>query len=223
MVMHSTERLTSASFAFAIDGRPATFDAVLPGWDERDRLGVVARQPCGAVGASLLVLAAVTAFYDGWRRRAADFFAYPDFYVFHVGARLGNHGMLDVWPDHKEVVVPRGGEDLLRSINDRAITRLLVPDAPPAAPRFERQTLASASIRSALAYAPSGRVANADIEVAGDGATEDYVAAVLDRSGPLDDATLATLRAGRAALLRDGRPVEAYRRLTLDEALALLG
>jgi hypothetical protein len=221
--MHSTERLTSGSFAFAIGGRPATFDDVLPEWDERDRLGVVARQPCGAVGASLLILAAVTAFYDDWRRRAADFFAYPDFFIFHVGERMGSHGMLDIWPDHKEVVVPRGGEDLLRAINDRAVTRLLVVDGPPSASRFERQTLASVKIRSALAYAASGRVADADIEVGGDAATEDYVAAVLDQSGPLDAAALMRMRAERATLVRDGRPVETYRRVTPDEALARLG
>jgi hypothetical protein len=223
MVMHSTERLTSGSFAFVVGGRPATFDDVLPGWDERDRLGVMARQPCGAVGASLLILAAVTAFYDGWRRRAADFFAYPDFFVFHVGERMGSHGMFDIWPDHKEVVVPRGGEELLRAINDRAVTRLLVADGGPSAPRFERQTLASVKVRSALAYAASGRVADADVEIGGDLATEDYVAAVLDQSGPLDAAALARMRVDRAALFRDGRPVETFRRLTLDAALALLG
>jgi hypothetical protein len=221
--MHSTERLTSASFSFAVGGRPATFEDVLPGWDERDRLGVIARQPCGAVGASTLILAAVTAFYDGLRRRATDFFAYPDFYVFHIGRRMGDHAMFDIWPDHKEVIVADGGEGLLRAINDRAVTRLLVADAPARDVGFERQTLASARIRTALAYAPTGRATGADIAVTGDDATEAYVEAVLERSGALDATALAALRSGRAALIRDGRPVETYRRLTPDEALARLG
>jgi hypothetical protein len=157
--MHTADELTSESFALTVKGRPARLTDILPGFDERDRLGVVVRRPCGAVGASALVLACVTAFYDAQRARSDSFFIYPDYFFFHVGGRLGDHGMLDVWPDHKEVVVPEDPEAILRAVNDRAVTRLLIEDREPEQPEFEPQTLASAESRivSALAYSADGR------------------------------------------------------------------
>src|SRR5687768_8844861 len=126
--MHSTRDLTSASFNVTIAGRPTSLAALLPDFSEHDRLGVVVRQPGGALGASTLILAAITAFYDRQRARSHDFFIYPDYFVFHVGQPHGDHAMLDIWPGHKEVVTPDNPEQLLRAINDRAITCLLVQD-----------------------------------------------------------------------------------------------
>ena len=68
-------------------------------------LGLVMRRPCGALGASALLTAAITAFYDVQRARSERFFVYPDYFLFHVGGPLGEHGRLDVWPRRKEVVV----------------------------------------------------------------------------------------------------------------------
>src|ERR1700759_3352939 len=132
----------------------------MPGFEDRDRLGIVVRRPCGAVGASALVMAAVTAFYDVQRERSADFFIYPDYFVFHVGRKLGSHNRLDIWPPHKEVVVADEPEELLRAINDRGVTRLLVEDGAPGDGGIARETLASAHarLRTAIAYAGTGRV-----------------------------------------------------------------
>jgi hypothetical protein len=231
-------------FEIRLGGREATFEDVFPGFDRHDRLGVVVRDPCGAVGASALLTAAVTAFYDAQRRRSDDFFVYPDYYLFHVGRPLGDHSMLDVWPSHKEVVVAGEAEELLRAINDRAVTRLLVPDRDPSASPFERETLASARdrIRTCLAYSAHGRVADADVEVASNEVSERYVRAVLDPEGLLAEAEPGSqyaasvadragevsrevrerIRTARAALVEEGVPVETYRRITLDEALARL-
>ncbi len=215
--MHSSTELDRNSFVVEVDGARARFDDLFPDFTAQDRLGVVVRQPCGAVGASCLLLAAVTAFYDIQRARGADFFIYPDYFLFEVGGRLGDHSMLDVWPDHKEVVVADRPEEILRAINDRAITRLVVEDGDPAETAFERESLASARdrITSALAYSPGGRVTDADVRVTGNEVTESYVNQVLD-SAP-------AVQAQRAALREDGRPLETYRRLTLEQALALLG
>jgi hypothetical protein len=222
--MHTTQDLSSAAFGIRLDGRPATLQEVFPGFADRDRLGVVVRRSCGATGASTLILAAVTAFYDIQRSRADDFFIYPDYFLFHVGARLGDHNMLDVWPSHKEVVVADSPEELLRAINDRGVTRLLVEDRVPGGPAFERESLASARSRvvTALAYAAAGRVADADLRVAGNSVTESYVEAVLEQStmNPVPDRE--AVAAARRALHEDGVPVETYRRLSLDEALARL-
>lgn len=221
--MHSAAELTSGMFGYRVAGRAAGLGEVLPGFGARDRLGIVSRSPGGALGASALILAAVTAFYDRQRARGGDFFCYPDYFLFHVGGAVGPYGMLDIWPDHKEVALPAGDpEALLRAINDRAITHLLVEDGEPGSPDFGRATLGSVGLRAALAYGPDGRARGGDLAVTGNAAGERYAAAVIDRLGPLGEAARATLRARRSALARDGVPVEHYRRLAVGEALALL-
>ena len=214
--MHSSRELTSSSFEISVDGTPARLEDVFEGFGEHDRLGVVMSRPCGAVGASALITATVTAFYDVQRSRGPDFFIYPDYFLFHVGRPLGDHGMLDVWPRHKEVVVPEEPERILEAINDRAITRLVVEDGEPGEPAFEREALASARARivTCLAYSPAGRVENPDVRIAANGVTEGYVEQILGSEG-------GRLLA-RQDLLEGGVPVETYRRIDLDEALARL-
>jgi hypothetical protein len=220
--VHSTEDLTSASFTITVDDQDATFVDLFPGFDESDRLGVIVRQPCGGLGASTLILATVTAFYDVQRERSDDFFIYPDYFLFHVDRPLGDHNMLDIWPGHKEVVVATDPEEVLRAINDRAITRLLVEDVEPGAPSFERETLASANILTAFAYSSQGRVDDADVSVSGNAATESYASAVLDQSQEIDSAIRDGIRSGRRNLLENGTPIETYRRIGVDEALSKL-
>lgn len=223
--MHSSKQLSSDSFAFTLDGRPARLDDVLPGFHGQDRLGIVVRRPCGALGASTLLLAAVTGFFDARRARGGDFFVYPDFFLFHVGERHGDFKMLDVWPAHKEVVVPDDAELLLQAINDRGITRLLVPGGEPGPVELARHTRESAEgrIASALAYAPDGRAAAADVTVRGNAVTESYVRAAVDQSTMIPDAARAEVRAARDALMTPDGPEERYRRIALADALALLG
>ncbi|MCC6704888.1 MAG: hypothetical protein IT334_08405 [Thermomicrobiales bacterium] len=220
--MHSSEELTSDSFTVRIDGHQVTIPELFDGFDARDRLGVVVHEPGGAVGASVLILAAITAFYDLQRAHGDDFFVYPDYYVFHIGQQHGNHAMLDIWPGHKEVVVANEPEAVLRAINDRAITHLLVPDGQPGTPKFGRATLASGCLRSAFAYAPNGRAEDADVTAAGNTATEAYVSAVIEKSAQIDPENKARLLEGREQVMETGRPIEHYRRVSLDTARALL-
>lgn len=243
--MHTSTELRRDAFAIELAGRPASIEDVLLGFGPQDRLGIVVRQPFGALGASCLLLAAVTAFYDAQRAGGEEFFIYPDYFLLHVGRPLGDHSMLDIWPSHKEVVVADEAEAILEAINDRAITWLLVPDGELGSPALAREALASARSRiaGAFAYSPGGRVRDGDVRIAGNQVTEGYVRAALDPSGLLgtlgeaadpyaaavarraeevEPATRQQLRAARELLLEDGRPVESYRRLTLEEALALL-
>jgi hypothetical protein len=247
--MHSAEELRSSSFGIALDGREVALTELFDGFGEHDRLGVVVRRPFGAVGASALITATVTAFYDIQRSRGPDFFIYPDYFLFHVGRPLGDHSMLDMWPSHKEVVVEDEPERILEAINDRAITRLAVEDGEPGdAPALERETLASARARIAtcLAYSPSGRVRAGDVRIVSNPVTEGYVAAVLEpevqlpelragdepsrayaaaiaaRTGEVDPAIRSEIKQERGRLVEDGVPVETYRRIELDEALVLL-
>ena len=221
--MHTAKELSSSAFGIEVDGRAASLHDVLPGFSDRDRVGVVVRGPCGATGASTLILAAITAFYDHQRERWGPdgFFIYPDYFAFHVGRSWGDHGMLDIWPSHKEVVVGDEPEELLRAINDRAVTRLVVEDRAPRPLSFKRESLASARdrIATAVAYSAAGRVPEADVKLKGNRVTESYVAAVLQRSHPRGQDELT---AARARLREDGEVVETYRRLSLDDALARL-
>jgi hypothetical protein len=292
--MHSSRELSSSSFEVRVDGRPTRLEDLFEGFGEQDRLGVVMSSPCGAVGASALITATITAFYDFHRARGDEFFVYPDYYLFHVGRPLGDHARLDVWPRRKEVVVGEDPQAILEAIDDRGITRLVVEDGRPAEADLDGEAVASARgrIRTCLAYSPAGRVEDADVEIASNPVTEGYVEAILDpetriarlradlreaeadateasapqaepapanapradaaaASAPQPDAAAASasqadaLRAriasiesrlgevdrearlrilrARRELVREGRPVETYRRIALEEALGLLG
>jgi hypothetical protein len=245
--MHSSREVRISSFEVRVDGRPAGIPDLFEGFGEQDRLGVVMRSPCGAVGASALITATITAFYDLHRARGDDFFVYPDYYLFHVGRPLGDHARLDVWPRRKEVVARDDSQAILEAIDDRAITRLVTEDGAPAEAELDDEVVASARgrIRTCLAYSPAGRVADADVEIAANPVTEGYVEAILDpesrierlraegntariasiesRLGEVDRNVRMRILRERSELLRDGVPVETYRRIGLDEALGLLG
>jgi hypothetical protein len=180
--MHSSRELRSSSFEVRVDGRPARLEDVFEGFGEHDRLGVVMSRPCGAVGASALITATITAFYDLHRARGPEFFVYPDYYLFHVGRPLGDHARLDVWPRRKEVVVGEEPQAILEAIDDRGITRLVVEDGEVAESELDDEVVASARgrIKTCLAYSPAGRVADADVEIASNPVTEGYVEAILD-------------------------------------------
>jgi hypothetical protein len=222
--VHSSRELSSASFAITIDGAPGAVADLLPGFRDSDRLGIVVRRPCGVVGASALLLAAVTAFYDAQRARGDDFFIYPDYFVFHVGRKLGRHNRLDIWPPHKEVVVADEPEEVLRAINDRGVTRLVVEDGAPGEGAFARETLASARARivTAIAYAATGRTRDADVAIASNDVAETYVAGVVEQSRDVPAGERDRITAARRHLVEDGRPVETYRRIALEEGLGLL-
>ena len=243
--MHTSTELRSDSFSIELDGRPATIADVLTDAGANGRLGIVVREPCGAVGASLLLLAAITAFYDAQRARSERFYIYPDYFLFHVGRPQGDHSMLDVLPSHKEVVVPDDPEAILEAINDRAITWLVVPESRAGgAPRVsarrsrapatgswrfqlfaDRPLSGRATSGSRATRSPSPTRAPCSIQRAWSrrAATADpYAAEVARRTGEVASEARAQLHADRDRLRENGRPVESYRRLTLDRALASL-
>jgi hypothetical protein len=211
-------------FGIEVAGRRARLEDLLEGFEEQDRLGLVMSRPCGAVGASALITATITAFYDIQRSRGPDFFVYPDYYLFHVGRPLGDHGQLDVWPRRKEVVVESEPEQILEAIDDRAITRLVVEDGEPGEAPLDKEALASARARivTCLAYSASGRVDAEDVRIASNPVTEGYVKDVLECSTEVAADARSEIELARRELSEDGVPVETYRRIDLDEALALI-
>lgn len=177
--MHTASELHQSAFSVRIGGRAASRDDLFPAWNARDRLGVVITEPFGAIGATHLTQLAITAFYDVRperrhgtpdRAEAEQLHAvYPDFYFFHVGGRHGDHTMLDIWPVRKEVFVPAHPRAVLAAINDRAITRLAVPDVPsvPVEHEFKEPAAARDTIHDVFVYSPSGRVHGPEIEITG--------------------------------------------------------
>ena len=246
--MHSSRELRSESFEIRVEDRRVRLEELFEGFGEHDRLGVVVREGCGAVGASVLITATTTAFYSIQRIRDRDFFIYPEYYLFHVGSPRGDHARLDIFPRRKELVVPDEDEAILEAINDRAITRLVVEDGGRGGAELDPTEVASARarIRTCLAYSPSGRVADGDVRITGNPVTEGYVEAILDpesrmaelregsdgdrarveaiaaRAGEVEPRQRRRLLESRQVLMDDGRPVETYRLIGLDEALASL-
>jgi len=148
------------------------------------------------------------------------------------------HGALGA--SHKEVLVEAHGDRLLEAVNDRAITRLVVPEDLDVGRPEQREGLASyaARLRCAFLYSKSGRVTDANIAIRGDDATARYVANALNPSsraaelGPghiasvieahLDEVSQETrdrLRRERRVLVVGGRVCETYRRITPECAL----
>jgi hypothetical protein len=244
--MHSARELSSSAFEIRVAGRESRLVDLFDGFGEHDRLGVLVGRPGGALGASALITAAITAFYDHQRARGPDFFIYPDYYVFHVGQPFGDHSRLDIWPAHKEVVVSARPAEVLCAVNDRAITRLVVEDGEPQFGELGAEELASARarVKTCLAYSASGRVADADIRIAANAVVEGYVATTLDperraadlrargadsradevaaHADEIPPERRREIKLAREELLEDGVPVETYRRIELDDALALL-
>jgi len=166
--MHTTKELDSTSFEYQVNGDVVPRDTVMPSVTSNDRVGVVMGTGAGGLGAGNFILSCVTAFYDYLREtREEDFFEYPDYYTFQTTSEPADYRMLDVYPDHKNVTVESDVERLLRAINDRAITTLLVPDVPPTSPDVENITLQSAHRRidHCYVYAPDGRPSNGEFSV----------------------------------------------------------
>ena len=169
--MHTAEQLHAGQFAVALDGRPASLSALLPDWTVHDRFGIVVHEPFGALGASLLIQAATTAFYDARpERRTNGSPQYPEIYLFHVGGPHGDHRAFDFWPPRKEVFLAADPAAVLAALNDRAISRLAVPDGPAGNPRVAEywadRTAFEERLVTAVAYAaPGATVDGADLRV----------------------------------------------------------
>ncbi|QHS18061.1 hypothetical protein GWK26_13365 [haloarchaeon 3A1-DGR] len=166
--MHTTKELDGTSFEYRVDGDVVPGETVMPSVTSDDRVGVVMGTGVEGLGAGTFILSCVTAFYDHLRAtRDEDFFEYPDYYTFQTASDPADYRMFDIYPDHKNVTVEPDAEQLLRSINDRAITTLLVPDVSPTSPDVDNVTLRSAHRRMdhCYVYAGDGRPSNVEFSI----------------------------------------------------------
>lgn len=168
--MHTATQLSDDHFDFEVGGRPAGLPDVLD-WHRGDRFAIVVDTPLGALGASSLIQAAITAFWDEFR--ATEQWPptygeiYPDVLVLHVGRGWGEFSSFDFWPEDREIVVPADPAGLLAAVGLHAITHLAVPDRPGL--DLEHRTTQTGPVarrlRHGFAYAPSGRVDRPDLTI----------------------------------------------------------
>jgi hypothetical protein len=226
--LHTTKVLNSLDFSIKINNQEGVLEDIFPDFNKNDRLGIVVRRPGGGIGASGLLMAAITRFYDFYRPLLGNepnkLRIYPDFFIFHVGKRHLNYYWLDIWPTHKEVILEDDPEQILEAINDRGITRLLVEDTVPTNKFFLRETISSAETRilSAIAYSPGGRVDNGDVSVKSCSDVEGYVHSTLKLSEEITEDMRNSLMLERNALVSEGRITETYRRIKPAYAILML-
>ena len=166
--MHSSD-LRGTDFRMALNGRQTPHAEVFQGFSIPRRVGVVCPEPLDGLGAATLLLAAVTAFYDGYRDMGSEFFAYPDFFTLQLQPPVASYSMFDIWPDHKNVSIadlPAGS--LVDAITDRGIDTLLLPDDWSGGGKLEpvQQAALQRTLRFGYAYSPSGDVEGADLSIA---------------------------------------------------------
>ncbi|SAL46127.1 hypothetical protein AWB64_04865 [Caballeronia sordidicola] len=248
--MHTIALLRPDMFEVTIDHAQASIDALFPGWNALDRLGVVIDEPLGGLGASHLIQFFITAFYEARPRRRGELTVYPEIYAFHYGRPWGTHAAFDFWPARREVMVPGDPKELLDAINDRGITRLAVPDRAEALPEFRPKEVDHAldRIASGFAYHACGRVRDGDVTIRGmEKRTEvnpgrvlrpvyldrpvvsdksfketdtAYIKWLKLRAADITPAQNAQALKRREAILCDGVASETYRRIDVMEALA---
>ena len=230
--MHVATLLTAGMFDITVDGRPGSIADALPDWSLHDRLGVVIDEPLGGVGASHLIQIASVAYYDARPERRK--LVYPEIYTFHVGRGQASHSAYDFWPARREVIVTGDHRDLLDAINDRAITRLVLPNRTPRPVEHRRKEKEAAADRlvEAFLYAPDGQMPDGDLVIAGNDTKTEYSpgrvlrpvylpptpAAAPKRPGPAgqvkerDPAYGAWLEARRGDITEDARDAAVARR-----------
>lgn len=175
--MHVATDIEHRMFQWRDRGATVGPHALLPDWTEHDRLGVVVREPFGSLGASLLIQTCALLHYEVRpERRSMERAQYPQIFTFHVGGKHGDHSAFDVWPPRREVFVGDSPLDLLDAVNDRAITRLLIPEALPRGTdwigdgfsAWSDVAAARERIKSVWEYGATGCVAQSSVEIRSD-------------------------------------------------------
>lgn len=129
-----------AEFEFTIQGSRATVDDIFPGFTTSDRVAIVCHSTGGSLAAAPLLLGVIGRYYELLRRERDDFYRYPSYFVIHVGQLRAYHGWLDVWAEHKEVVVPSNAEAVLEALHDRGVTRAVLEHIPNRPGELMRET-----------------------------------------------------------------------------------
>jgi hypothetical protein len=169
--MHTSD-LRPSDFHILQSEQSVTHQNCFQSITQLDRLGFIAESSLDGLGAAALILAHITAFYDRYREQGTDFFAYPDFFSFQDQLPVTDYGMLDIFPQEKNVHLPDDPWDALSTIASRAITVLVVPEtaAPvPLEPEVNRDRVILESLRRTVRvcylYSPTGQTTQEDTAI----------------------------------------------------------
>ena len=217
--MHSSS-LRGTDFKITQNGEAIPHADLFSSFQDTDRLGIVVSGRFEGIGAMTLIMAYVTAFYDRYRERGPEFYAYPDFFTFQREAPCADYCMFDIWPYHKNVHVPGVGQQTSEAIAGRGVNVLLVPDTDARGVEIspvERESLRR-NVEQCFAYSYSGTAVSSDLVVeCGSQLLRSYALSVLD-SVPADDSVLEQRRQWEARLAGETLR-QTFRKLDLEEAL----
>ena len=220
--MHSSF-LRGTDFSLNYGGKQLPHAEYFTDFRSTERLGVLSSDRFGVIGAATLIMAYVTAFYDRYREREVEFFAYPDFFTFQLQQPVANYGMFDVWPHHKNVFISGSQDERAAAITDRAVNILLVPEDRTGEVTIEPVGLESVrrNIYRCYAYSTSGAVADSNLTVAcSKPELADWVRKVLASVEPSDSPQRRSY--WEETLTSDGLPAQSFREVSLEEALAAI-
>ena len=224
--MHTANYLRGSDFEILVNGRQQEHADFFRGFTNLRRLGLVAPERVDGVGAVVLLMAYVTAFYDVYRATGEDFFAYPDFYIFQTTNPLASYTMLDIWREHKLVSAGESASERLNAINDRGLNVLIVPEGRPAEPEYDKGQLASArrNIDTCYVYSSQEQVEAADLMIrCPKEPISGWVNAVFDTPALSEDSTIQQRKSEWSSRQAEKTLLEqSYRQISLDEALLLL-
>ncbi|MDE0839277.1 MAG: hypothetical protein OSB41_09515 [Kiritimatiellae bacterium] len=220
--MHSS-KLRGSDFKIVSRGKALPHAAFFSSARETDRVGVISPDGVEGIGAITLLMAYVTAFYDRYRERTSEFFAYPDFFTFQRQTPCANYSMCDIWPERKNVHVPQDTQQTIESIVDRGVTVLLVPDKDPCEVVIAPVDLESAkrNIRRCFAYSETGTTESSNLTVeCHSHLLRDYALAVLD-SVPAKE-SVQKCRGKCLERMSSDTLSQSFREIELNEALSMI-
>ena len=217
--MHSSS-IRGTDFKIAWRGKAIQHVKFFLSVRDTDRVGIVIPHRLEGIGAITLIMSYVTAFYDRYRERGSEFFAYPDFFTFQRETPCADYGMFDIWPYHKNVHVPPDAQQTVEAITGRGVTVLLVPDNDVQEAKIAPVEHESArrNIKRCFAYSETGTTASSDLVIECQSRLlRDFALAVLD-SIPADDA-VQELRGQWQERMVASTLSQSFRQLDLSDAL----
>jgi len=164
--MHSAI-LRGTDFLIHSNGQIVRHADYFSGFTVDTRLGLITPNGSEGIGAAMLVLGYVTAFYDCHRENADQFHAYPEFYTFQSGSQLTDYGMLDIYPMEKNVRTERNPESILHAVIEKKINILLIPGNTSRHSKNNRDLIESIqkTVHTCFLYSSGGEVADPDVSI----------------------------------------------------------
>ncbi len=217
--MHSSH-LRGTDFSLTYRGESVSHARFFADFQITERVGLLAPDRFDGLGAVVLVMAYVTAFYDRYRETGEEFFGYPDFFTFQQSEPVANYSMFDIWPHHKNVRVSEDRNQRAASIADREVSILLLPEGHITEVAIEPVGIESLrrNIRRCFVYAASGCLTDPDLVVAcAESNLTDWAREVL---GSAPESAADTVRNKWEKILESDRfPEQMFREVSLDEAI----